>query len=88
MTAGLSFKGRWDGASQTKPLAYPSPELANDCVIVHLPARLQERSKVGNHQAGKGTASASSSLNWGVAEFVRVRVFLKSHDFSYPQIKA
>jgi hypothetical protein len=29
--------------------------------------------------------SASSSLKLGVAELVRVRVFLKSHDFSYPK---
>ncbi len=32
-------------------------------------------------------ASAPSGLSFGVAELVRVLRFLKSHDFSYPQIK-
>ncbi len=31
--------------------------------------------------------SAPSSLDLGAAELVRVRVFLKSHDFSYPKTK-
>ena len=48
--------------------------------ILRLGCRVFQR--FGNYQA-----SACSSLVLGVAELVRVRVFLKSHDFSYPKTK-